>query len=409
MRRNFATDWRLSSLARHQVKGANMAPSQHENRVAVFATKLLLMPMISVILCSGSAVCAEAQDEPNSTNESWTATTQTSIDNTSPLRTTESYTKSGNRIVDKQKVEVIGPDGRFQPDSDIEKETIEVNAMTTRTVVRTYRWDGNGRRYLVRVMEEEARSSASGDIHVVRMISNSDVNGNLQVVQRAVADTRKTSPDAQETKTTVYSADGNGGLIASLQTQELQKTAADHSIEVKKTTLQPDGNGNWAVGEVKESTIKEDGKNRTSEERVSRPDINGKFSEVSRTVGKETETATGEKSSIVEIYSTDVPGVGGDGGLHLNQRVTSSEKKDAASKTTEQQIEQPTPGNPSDGLQVRAKTKYTVHYAASGTQQTKTMETRNSSGNFSVVFVQTEKSEQVPPAQVPNAPSDKPQ
>ena len=386
-----------------------MAPSQHENRVTVSATKLLLMPMISVILCVGSAACAEAQDESNNTNESWTATTQTSIDNTSPLRTTESHTKSGNRIVDKQRVEVIGPDGRFEPDSDIEKEIIEANTMTTRTVVRTYRWDGNGRRYLVRVMEEEARSSASGDTHVARTTSNSDVNGNLQVVQRAVADTRKTSPNAQETKTTVYFADGNGGLIASLQTQELQRTAADHGIEVKKTTLQPDGNGNWAVGEVKESTIKEDGKNRTSEERVSRPDINGKFSEVLRTVGKETETATGEKSSIVEIYSTDVPGVAGDGGLHLNQRVTSSEKKDAASKTTEQQIEQPTPGDPSDGLQVSAKTKYTVHYAASGTQQTKTMETRNSRGNFSVVFVQTEKSEQVPPARVPNAPSDKPQ
>jgi hypothetical protein len=386
-----------------------MALAQRENRVAVSATKLLLTSMISVILCVGSAVCAEAQDaQPNNANESWTATAQTSVDNTNPSRTTESHAKSGNRSVDKQRVEVLGPDGEYQPYSDTEKETIHVNATTTRTVVRTYRWDGNGQRILVELTEEEeARSSASGDTQVVRTTSNSDGNGNLQVVQRAVADTRKTGPEAQETKTMVYLADGNGGFAPSLQTQELQKRSADHSVEVKKTTLVPDGNGNWAVGEVKENTIKEDGKNRTSEERVSRPDLDGRLSEVSRTVGKETETAAGEKSNTVETYSTDVPGVAGDGSLSLKQRVTTVQKKDSASKT-EQQIEQPNPGNPSDGLRVSARTKYTVRYAASGTQQTKTTQTRDANGAFNVVAVQTEKSDQAPAGQVQRAPSDKP-
>ena len=383
----------------------NMPPSQHENGVAVSATRLLVRSMISVILSVGSAVCAKAQDaQPNNTNESWTATTQTSVENTNPSRTTESHAKSGNRSVDKQRVEVLGPEGQYQPDSDTEKETIEVNATTTRTVVRAYRWDGNGRRYLVQVVDEEAQSSTSGDTQVVRTTSNSDVNGNLQVVQRAVADTKKTSPDAQETKTTVYLADGNGGFAPSLRTQELQKRIADHSVEVKKTTLLPDGNGNWAVGEIKENTIN-DGKNRTSEERVSRPDINGRFSEVSRTVRKEAETAAGAKSNTVETYSMDVPGVTGDGRLHLNQRATTVQTGDSASKITEQ----PTPGNPSDGLQVRAKTKYTVRYAASGTQQTKTIQTRDANGTFSVVSVETEKSDHVPPGQVPKAPVPKPQ
>ena len=181
-----------------------MASSQPENRVAVSATELLVKSMISVILCVGSVLCAQAQDaQQNNTNESWTATTQTSVDNTNPSRTTESHAKSGNRSVDKQSIEVLGPDGEYQPYSDTEKETIHVNATTTRTVVRTYSWDANGQRNLVQVTEEEARSSASGDAQVVRTTSNSDVNGNLQVVQRAVADTRKTSPDAQETKTAV--------------------------------------------------------------------------------------------------------------------------------------------------------------------------------------------------------------
>lgn len=385
-------------------------PSSHcENRVAVSATKFLVRSMISVILCVGPVVCAQAQNaQPNDTNESWKATTQASVDYSNPARTTESHTKSGNRTVDTKRVEVLGPDGRYQPDSDTETETIQVNPTTTHTVARTYRWDANGRKYLMQVTEEEARSSAIGDAHVVRTISNSDVNGNLQVVQHAVEDTRKTSPNAQETKTTVYLGDGNGGLIPSLQTEELQKRGADHSVEVKSTTLVPDANGKWEVSEVKEKTIKEDGKNRTTEERVSRPDLEGRLSEISRTVGKETETGAGEKNSTVEKYSTDIPGVAGDGSLHVNQRVTTVEKKDSGGQIIEQQFEQPTPGNPSDGLQVTAKTKYTVHYAASGTQQKKTVQTRDASGNFNVVSVETEKSDQAPAKQVQNAPSDKP-
>jgi len=385
-----------------------MISSSPVNQAAVPATKILVKSTISVILCVGSVVCAQAQDaQPNNTNESWTATKQTSVEYTNPSRTMESHAKSGNRSVDKQRVEVLGPDGRYQPDSDTEKETIQVNATTTRTVVRTYRWDGNGRRYLMRVTEEEARSSASGDAQVIRTTSNSDVNGHLQVVQRDVADTRKTSPDAQETKTTIFLGDGNGGLIPSLQTRELQKRSADHSLEVKKTTLVPDGNGNWKVGEVKESTIKEDGKDRTTDERVSIPDLEGRLSEVSRTVGKETETAAGEKSNTVEKYSMDIPGIAGDGSLRLKQRVTTVQKNDSDSKTAEQQVEQPT-GNPSDGLQASSRTKYTVRYAASGTQQTKTTQTRDGSGNFNVVSVETQKSDEPPPAHAPVPPSEKP-
>src|ERR1700732_2020541 len=99
-----------------------MAPSQRENRVAVSASKLLLESMTSVILCVCSVVSAEAQDARPNTNDSWTATTHTSRDNTNPSRTTESHAKSGDRSVDKQSIEVLGPDGAYQPYSDTEKE-----------------------------------------------------------------------------------------------------------------------------------------------------------------------------------------------------------------------------------------------------------------------------------------------
>jgi hypothetical protein len=90
--------------------------------------------------------------------------------------------------------------------------------------------------------------------------------------------------------------------------------------------------------------------------------------------------------------------------MHLNQRVTSIQKKGSNGETIEQQIEEPSGGNPSDGAKVSGRAKYVVKYAASGTQQatqeTKTFETRDANGNFHVVSTETEKSTQSP-AQAP--------
>ncbi len=386
-----------------------MALSRFDNPTGASLTKFLIKPLISMIFCAGVSVCALAQNaRPNTTNDSSTATTQTSVENTSPSRTTESHVRSGNKSVEKQTVEALGPNGQYQPASETEKETIHVNATTTRTVVRSYSWDVNGQRNLQQVTEEEARSSASGDVEVVRTSSESDGNGNLQVVQREVADTRTISPDVQETKTTTYLPNGNGDLTPSLQTRELQKRSADHRVEVKKTLLQPNSSGNWKVAEVKESTIKEDNKARTSEERISRPDSDGGLSEVSRTVGKETQSAAGEKTTTVETYFTNAPGVAADGGLRLNWQVTTVQKTDSGGKTTEQQRMQPNPNDTNGGLQVSTRTKYTVRYAASGTDETKTIQERDVNGAFQVVSVETRKSDQAPAPQVQVAPSEKP-
>ena len=188
----------------------------------------------------------------------------------------------------------------------------------------------------------------------------------------------------------------------------MQKRSSDNGVEVKKTTLVPGANGTWEVGEVREKTIREEGRNRTSEESVSRPDSEGRLSEVSRTVGEETENAAGEKTNTVETYSKEVSGVVDDGKLHLEQQVKTVQKSDSDRKMTEQEVERPNPGNPNDGLQVSGKNIYTVKYAASGTQQTKTVQVRNANGTFSVFSVETQKSDQIPPAQAPTESSDKP-
>jgi hypothetical protein len=368
---------------------------------AVSMTKLLVKSMIASILCVSSVLSAQAQEaQPTSTNESWTATTETSAANANSSRTMESHSKSDNRTVDRRRVEVLGPNGRYEPNVEIEKETIQVDATTTRTVERSYNWDVNGRKNLVQVTEEEARASVGGDAHVVRTISNSDGYGNVYVTQREVADTTKKSPNTQETKTTVYLTDGNSRLTPYWQTQELQTRSDEHTVEVKKTRLrQFSSGGNWEVDEVRESTIKENGKNRTSEERVSRSDLNGRLSEVLRTVGKETETAAGEKSNSVETYSTQVPGTAPDGHLHLTTRVTTVQENEPSGKTTEERVEQTNAGELNGGRQVVRKTRYIVQYAASGTQQTKTVQVRDVNGNWNVAAFETSRSDQAPTEQ----------
>jgi hypothetical protein len=196
-------------------------------------------------------------------------------------------------------------------------------------------------------------------------------------------------------------------MTAVQQTQESQRRGSGGSVDVKRTTLLPDGNGNWQVGEVKESTIRDQGKNRTSEERVSRPDSEGKLAEISRTVGKETEGTGQQKTSTVEIYTTDNPGFTGDGKLHLNQRVTTVQNKDATGSRTEQHVEEPNPGDPTAGLRVTTKTIDIVRSGASGTQSTNTIQVRGASGSFNVVSVDTRKSDQVPAPQVQVAPAEK--
>ncbi len=380
-------------------------------------TKLLLRSTIAAAFCVGGAVCVQAQNSQQSGgDESWTKTRDTTPQYANPSRTAESHTKSGNRTVDTQRMEFLGPNGGYQPASETETETVQVDSTTTRTVVRTYQFDANGQRTLAQISEQEARTTAGGGVHTDSKVSASDVNGNFQVIRREVADTKTVSPGVEETKSTVYQRDSYGGFTQAEQTQEVKTHAADDSVAVKKTTLMPDGNGSWKVSDVTEKTIKADGMDRTTEERVSRPDLDGRLEERARTVVKEGETATGEKTSTVESYSVFSRGYS-DSSMHLNQRVTSIQKKGSNGETIEQQIEEPSSGNPSDGAKVSGRAKYVVKYAAPGTQQatqeTKTFETRDANGNFHVVSSETEKSTQpaakAPAQQKSDAAADKPQ
>lgn len=342
-----------------------------------------------VVLCLGAMVCTQAQNNSSSAaNESGSRNSEVSGTGINPSRTTESHETIGNRRVDKQHLEVLGANGDYQPYSDTETETTEVSPGTTRTVVRTYTFDANGRRNLARVAEENAEKRASGETHVVRTTSDSDLNGELHVSERQVADTTNTSASTQQVQTTTYLGDGKGGFTPYLKTDEVQNRVADYVTKVDTTTSQPDADGKWKISSVKETTLEEDGNTKTSDERLSTADVNGKISEVARTVSKQTKNAAGDQTNTVDTYATGVPGLTRDAAFPLVRRVTTVEKNNAGEKTTEQRVEQPDPNSLNYDLQVTSEESESAHAGPGGTQDTKTFEVKDINGTFNVTAVQ---------------------
>lgn len=367
----------------------------------------ILLLAIGACFCFGLPLWAQTSDSQTAdAKKSWTSTTESQSANVNPTRTTESHSQSGNRTVDKQSVQRRGPEGNFEPFQDVEKESVQVNAATVRTITRTYAW-ANGTRTLLQVIEEEKQGLPGDESKVVRATSSPDVNGNLQLVQREIEETKKTGNDAEETKTTVMRPSVNGGLDPAVQVQERRSRGANDTVESQKTTLFPDGSGNWQVSETRQATTRQEGK--SNEERVSRVDSDGKLREVSRSVSKASEGASGEKRNTLESYSVDVPGSAPDGSLHLIERATTTQRTNSTGEQiTEQQVEQSKPGDPSTGLRVTKLTTDTVRPKDSGAQATRTIQVRDVNGSLGVVFVDTTKSDNVHAVQVQIAPSEKP-
>ena len=368
----------------------------------------LVLLASAAYLCSGLALWAQTSDsQTGNPKESWTATTESQSDNVNPTRTIESHTQSGNHTLDKQSIQRRGSDGLFERYQDIEKETVQVDAATVRTITRTFGRDADGAKTLVEEVEEEKHILPGGDSKVVRATSDPDANGKLQLVRRRIEETKRTSKDVEETKTTVMLPSINGGLVPAVEEQERRQQGANGTVESQQTTLLPDGAGNWQVVEIRRTTTLQEGDRRSTEEQVSLPDSEGKLGEVSRTVSNEATLASGEKRNTVETYSINVPGSVGDGSLHLVRRATTAQlSSSTGQQTNEQQVEQTDPGDPGSGLRVTILTSDTVRPGPSGAQATRIVQVRDANGSFGVVSVDTTKSDNTHAIQVQIAPSE---
>jgi hypothetical protein len=377
--------------------------------VLVFSCVLVVMG--ACYLCpSAFAQTSDARTEELS--RSWTATTDLKSDYLAseriPVRIIESHSENGNHTLDKRSVEIRRTDGHFESYQDIERETVQVDGSTVRTTTRTFSRDVNKAKALLQITEEEQRTLPSGESTTVRITSNPDVNGKLHVSERETAQRKRIAEHVEEIQTTVELLSING-LAPAVKTREIRKRNANDTVQSEKATLLLDGGGKWQVNEIRQTTSRQQADSRITEERISRLDAEGTLSEISRAVTKEPETSTGEKRNTVETYSIDVPGTARDRNLHMVERVSTSSQSDASgTRTTGQIVEQINAGDPAAGLRVSVLVNDKVVPVPSGEQSTVTIRGRDLNGGFSIVSVDTTRSDRIPTIQIQQSPSNQP-
>lgn len=349
--------------------------------------------ILIVLALVGTTILVAAQSQPVHGDQSWTATSETSTAYANPSRTTESYTKSGNRTVETKAVEVLGPDGEYQPYIKTETETIEESPTATRSITRTYNPDANGGEALTAVTESRTQNSPGGTARTIETTSKPDSDGNLEVVGREITATTQ-GATSQDSRTTVYLPDINGGLAPTMQVNEQEQHNADgETYGKRKTILLQDGNGNWQVYESQATAVNADAENRTSEVHTARRDFEGNVSPVSHVIAHQT-NRDGRAVTTSETYSVDVPGWARDPSFRLLEWSTSVRTVGPGKTVTEQRIEQPDPGDPQAGLGTTVEKTDTVVTGSSGTTQTIVITARYPDGSPSVVTVETRNSSQ---------------
>ena len=345
--------------------------------------------LIILGLITGTSQIGRTQDR--STDNSWTTNSHQSDPSGSlnPIRSRTTHSEVGGHVIDKTVTERLGPDGRYIPYSEIERESIRVNDTTVRTIERSYGTNPDGRSTLTQQIEEESRSLADGAKKVTRTTSNPDADGALRVVQRAIIDSKVVSPDVRDTKTTLFSANGSGGLGPTVEIEERERKTDAATVQFTKSTSLSDGAGHWTLSELREGTTRQEAGGTSKEESVLRPDSNGKLALVERTVSKQSRSGVGERNDSTETYSTNVPGQAGFEGLRLVRRESTVERSGAGGQsTTTRQVEQPNPGDPAAGVRLTPEAIDIVRPGANGvTQQQSTIVTTDANGRMNTVWV----------------------
>jgi hypothetical protein len=350
-------------------------------------------------------------DPAPSAGQSWNAASQQESPDghINPTRTTQSHTEADGRIVDKTTVETLGPDGRYVPYQETEKESERVNDTVTRNVERTFGLDTNGGRTLIEETREESRRMSDGEEKVTRTDSRPDADGRLQVVRRELEDSKQEGVGVRVTNTIVLMPDVNGGLSPSVQTEQRETKGSGDTVRLTKSTLLPDGNGGWTLAEVREGMTKRDGSSTSTEQSVMRPDPNGHLLLVERTVEKQTHTS-GEKRDTSETYSTNVPGQAGDDSLQLVQRATTVRQTNSnGALSTNRKVEQPSPGDPNGRLQVTQETIDIVRPGNGVANETRTVLAPNADGYLGQVLVDIGKTSNPAAVRVDTKPPKEPQ
>jgi hypothetical protein len=291
--------------------------------------------------------------QENSANQSWSATSAQESPNATinPIRVRETHTQTGQQTSDSLSIDNLGPDGRYIPYMDTEKESKRVDDTTVRRIERDYGRGPDGGRMLIQERQEEIKTLSDGEQQSVRSVSNPDADGRLHMVQSQLENSRLLAPGVREVETTTRTPDPNGGLSPAVHTREITHQNGN-VLTFEKSTALLDLSGRWQIQEVRAGSVTQNsGLETTTEERILQPNSDGKMTTLQRT-NKHAVAGPAGKRETEDKYSTDIPGIAGTGGLRLVQRENIDQCTSVSSSVTTREVEQLTPGSPQGGLHV---------------------------------------------------------
>jgi hypothetical protein len=262
----------------------------------------------------------------------------------------DSGTTAGTKFA-TQKLRSLSIEADYALPVEIESEKEQVDAQTTRITRSTFSDPANSGRQLVETTVEEIKKMPDGRVSAVRTTSRRDANGRLSVIQKETQEVVSSGTDSYRITKTLLQPGINSSLVEKAQVLQIEKRAADKSVEIDRIRYEPgpDGKLNAAERRVSQNVV---GKDRAqTDEQVYRYDINQKVSLTQQLKINEWKDSAGQVHHQSESYAAGL-----NGKLQLDSRSTIVQKSLGNQKQeTTEIVEGRNTVSPGEGLRVVRK------------------------------------------------------
>jgi hypothetical protein len=182
-------------------------------------------------------------------------------------------------------------------------------------LIRRYDPQGNPMPSVKETIEEQKNPDGSSTTQSTT--SRGDINGNMQVIERTITDSRPNG-SGESSQTIVQRPTANGLETVEKREEVVVKQGKDYQSEA--TTYRNDGNGGFYAA-VKQTTQHKEQNGQSSDSSAEyESTVNGQIQLHSQTVTETVTRPDGSKDAVVNIYGRNVPGTVSDSGLKLQEQ-----------------------------------------------------------------------------------------
>jgi hypothetical protein len=182
-------------------------------------------------------------------------------------------------------------------------------------LIRRYDPQGNSMPSVKETIEEQKNPDGSSTTQSTT--SRGDINGNMQVIERTITDSRPNG-SGESSQTIVQRPTANGLETVEKREEVVVKQGKDYQSEA--TTYRNDVNGGFYAA-VKQTTEHKEQNGQSSDSSAEyESTVNGQIQLHSQTVTETVTRPDGSKDAVVNIYGRNVPGTVSDSGLKLQEQ-----------------------------------------------------------------------------------------